>query len=228
MSKPGAVIFDMDGVLIDSEPVHREIEKKLFDKLGIVVPEALHLSYMGASNEFMYSDLKLKFGLSEKIGELIEMDDLFRCDYLMNRKGIQLVEGVSVLLQAIKSAGLKLAVATSSSPGIVKILLSKCEIASIFDAIVTTKEAGASKPSPDVYLLAAKKIGVRPSDCIVFEDSPNGLLAAKNAGMYCVVVQSDGVPVRMLAKADYLISTFSGFGLDRLLEIFNPKHLTGK
>lgn len=225
---PGAVIFDMDGVLIDSEPVHREIEKKLFCKLGIVVPEALHLSYMGASNEFMYSDLKSRFGLSEEVGELIEMDDVFRCDYLVNRKGIKLAEGVSVLLHAIKYAGLKLAVATSSSPAIVEILLTKCEITSVFDAIVTTKEAGASKPSPNVYLLVAQKIGVRPSDCIVFEDSPNGILAAKNAGMDCIAVHSDGISVQMLDKADYVIRTFSDFSLDRIFEIFTSKHITGK
>jgi beta-phosphoglucomutase len=224
MRIPGAVIFDMDGVLIDSEPIHREIEKKLFDELGVIVPEEVHLSYMGASGEFMYSDLKSRFELPELVGELMEKDDRFRCDYFKHLEGIQLNDGVLPLLEEIKSAGLKLAVATSSSPEMVSILLNRCEISSFFDAIVTTIEAGASKPSPDVYLLAAQKIGIAPASCIVFEDSPNGISAAKSAGMFCIAIQPDCA--FDLSKADGLIKTFSGFILDQLLEMFNSKHVT--
>lgn len=221
MRNPEAVIFDMDGVLINSEPIHCEIEKKLFDQLGIAVVEAVHRSYMGTSNEFMYSDLKSRFDLSESVRELIDIDESFRCEYFKRTEVINLNEGVISLLHEIKSAGLKLAVATSSSPAIAKILLNRCKIASIFDAIVTTKEAGKSKPSPEVYLLAAQKIGVVPANCIVFEDSPNGLLAAKSAGMYCVAIQYDSELRQELSKADYLIRTFTGFTLSQLFEIFS-------
>jgi len=220
MRKPEAVIFDMDGVLVDSEPIHCKIEKKLFDKLGIVVDEAVHRSYMGASNEFMYSDLKSRFELQESVGELIEMDESFRCDYFKNLDVILLNEGVINLLSEIKSAGLKLAVATSSSPAIADILLNRCKITSWFDAVITASEAGKSKPAPDVYLLAAEKLGVSPANCIVFEDSPNGLSAAQSAGMHCVAVQSDSGLIEELSNADYLIRTFTEITLVRLLEIF--------
>ena len=220
MRIPEAVIFDMDGVLIDSEPIHIEIEKQLFDKLGIDVPEAVHRSYMGASNEFMYSDLRSRFKLSESVTELIESDELFRSDYFHRLDTIPANEGLISLLGQIKAAGLKLAVATSSSPEIANILLSKSELASFFDAIVTTTEAGKSKPSPDVYLLAAKKIGVVPENCIVFEDSPNGLSAAKSAGMFCVVIQSDSDIIKELSGADYLIQSFTEITLSRLTDIF--------
>ena len=220
MRKPEAAIFDMDGVLVDSEPIHCKIEKKLFDKLGIVVDEAVHRSYMGASNEFMYSDLKSRFELQESVGELIEMDESFRCDYFKNLDVILLNEGVINLLSEIKSAGLKLAVATSSSPAIADILLNRCKITSWFDAVITASEAGKSKPAPDVYLLAAEKLGVSPANCIVFEDSPNGLSAAQSAGMHCVAVQSDSGLIEELSNADYLIRTFTEITLVRLLEIF--------
>ena len=220
MRIPEAVIFDMDGVLIDSEPIHIEIEKQLFDKLGIDVPEAVHRSYMGASNEFMYSDLRSRFKLSESVTELIESDELFRSDYFHRLDTIPANDGLISLLGQIKAAGLKLAVATSSSPEIANILLSKSELASFFDAIVTTTEAGKSKPSPDVYLLAAKKIGVVPENCIVFEDSPNGLSAAKSAGMFCVVIQSDSDIIKELSGADYLIQSFTEITLSRLTDIF--------
>ena len=220
MRIPEAVIFDMDGVLIDSEPIHIGIEKQLFDKLGIDVSETVHRSYMGASNEFMYSDLRSRFNLSESVTELIESDELFRSDYFHRLDTIPANDGLISLLGQIKTAGLKLAVATSSSPEIANLLLNKCGIAPFFDAIVTTSEAGKSKPSPDVYLLAAKKIGVSPEDCIVFEDSPNGLLSAKSAGMFCVVIQSDSGLIQKLSKADYLIQSFTEITLTRLTDLF--------
>ena len=220
MRIPEAVIFDMDGVLIDSEPIHVGIEKLLFNKLGIDVSETVHRSYMGASNEFMYSDLRSRFNLSESVTELIDSDELFRSDYFQRLDTIPANDGLISLLGQIKTAGLKLAVATSSSPEIADLLLNKCGIASFFDAIVTTSEAGKSKPSPDVYLLAAKKIGVSPEDCIVFEDSPNGLLSAKSAGMFCVVIQSDSELIQKLSKADYLIQSFTEITLTRLTDLF--------
>ena len=223
MGKPEAVIFDMDGVLIDSEPIHIEIEKKLFKNLGIDVPEIVHRSYMGASNEFMYSDLRSRFGLSESVGELMERDELFRTDYFNRLDAIPLNDGLISLLDDLKSAGIKLAVATSSSPEIAHILLSRGGINRYFDAIITTSEAGKSKPLPDVYLLAAKRIGVAPEKCIVFEDSPNGLLAAKSAGMYCIVIQSDNEIIQKLSGADYLIQSFREITPAKLTEIFTFK-----
>lgn len=224
MRKLRAVIFDMDGVLVDTEPIHSEIEKKLFGQLGVVIDKAVHLNYMGASNEFMYADLKSRFNLQASIEELIRIDEAFRCDYFKNLEVIPLKEGVINLLGEIKSMGLKLAVATSSSPAIAKIILNRCDISSWFDAIVTTCEAGNSKPAPDVYLLAAERLGVSPAECIVFEDSPNGLLAAQNAGMVCVAIQSDVSIRNKLSKADHLIRTFTEITPGQLLELFAGNH----
>jgi len=223
MGKPEAVIFDMDGVLIDSEPIHIKIEKRLFNNLGIKVSEDVHRSFMGASNEFMYADLRSRFGLSESVSELMERDELFRTDYFNHLDAIPLNDGLISLLDDLKSAGIKLAVATSSSPEIANILLSRCEITRYFDAIVTTSDAGKSKPFPEVYLLAAKRIDASPENCIVFEDSPNGLMAAKNAGMYCVAIQSDKEIIQKLSGADYLIQSFREVTSRKLTEIFSFK-----
>ncbi len=221
MSKTEAVIFDMDGVLIDSEPIHVVIEKKLFSKLGIEVTDDVHRSYMGASNDYMYTDLRTRFKLTESVSELMERDELFRSEYFKLLETIPVNDGLISLLNQIKIAGLKLAVATSSSPEIVNILLNKCGISHYFDAIVTTSEAGKSKPSPEVYILAAKKIGISPENCIVFEDSPNGLLAAKSAGMYCIVIQSDSELIQKLSGADYLIQSFREITPGILKNIFS-------
>ena len=224
MRKLRAVIFDMDGVLVDTEPIHSEIEKKLFWQLGVVIDKAVHLNYMGASNEFMYTDLKSRFNLQASVEELIRIDEAFRCDYFKNLEVIPLKEGVINLLGEIKSEGLKLAVATSSSPAMAEIILNRCDIASWFDAIITTHEAGNSKPAPDVYLLAAERLGVSPANCIVFEDSSNGLLAAQSAGMVCVAIQSDVSIRNKLSKADQLIQTFTEITPSRLFELFAGNH----
>jgi beta-phosphoglucomutase len=225
MRIPEAIIFDMDGVLIDSEPIHYEVEKKLFDKLGIEVSEEIHRLYLGVAGDLMYADIKSRFQLSASKDELLEFDDSFRCEYFRRLQVINLNEGVLNLLNEIKLAGIKLAVATSSSPELAKILLNRCEIASLFNAIVTTSEAGKSKPAPDVYLLAARKIDVVPAKCMVFEDSPNGISAAKSAGMYCIAFQTDSVSVQELSNADIIVNTFDGITLGQLFKIFSVHHI---
>jgi HAD superfamily hydrolase (TIGR01509 family) len=228
MGKPVAVIFDMDGVLIDSEPIHYEIEKRLFDKLGITVPEEVHKTYLGAAGDFMYEDIKSRFGLSASTDELLEFDDVFRCAYFKNLVELRLNEGVFDLLNEVKSAGIKMGVATSSSPGLTNILLKRCRIQSLFDVIITTSEAGKSKPAPDVYLRAAQRIGVSPANCIVFEDSPKGLSAANSAGMYCIAIQTNSTQVEELYAADMLIDTFSVITAERLFKIFAANQTTEK
>ena len=220
MRRPEAVIFDMDGVLIDSEPIHYEIEKQLFNTLGISVPEEVHRLYLGAAGDFMYLDLKSRFDLSQSVNELLAFDDQFRCQYFKSLALLNLNDGVILLLNRLKSAGMKLAVATSSSPELVKILLDRSDLSPYFDAIVTTTEAGKSKPAPEVYLLAALKIGVSSDKCMVFEDSPNGISAAKSAGMYCIAVETESVGLDELAQADFTIQSFNGITPDRLSEIF--------
>ncbi len=223
MRQPEGIIFDMDGVLINSEPVHYEIEKLLFKRLGITVPDQVHRNYLGAAGDYMYNDLKSRYKLSGSIEELLEIDESFRCEYFKSRQVVEANDGVIILLNEIKQAGIKLAVATSSSPEMTRILLDRCGISPIFDAIVTTIEAGKSKPAPDVYLLAADKIDAKPMNCLVFEDSPNGLLAAKSAGMYCVAIASESVNTLALSGADYVIKTFSGITLPFLVDLFSLK-----
>jgi len=220
MKKPEAVIFDMDGVLIDSEPIHYKIDKEVFSKLGIQVAADVHRTYLGMAGEFMYADLKARFELPETVSELLKLDELFRCEYFKRLTSLNPNEGVLNFLNELKSGGLKLAVATSSSPEMAKILINRCQLASCFDAIVTTTEAGKSKPEPDVYLLAAHKIGVMPSSCVVFEDSPIGLSAAKSAGMSSIALQTRGVDVKELSEAGYMIKTFKGMTISRLYEIY--------
>jgi HAD superfamily hydrolase (TIGR01509 family) len=204
-----AVIFDMDGVLVDSEPWHFEIECKLYKKLGLDVPDEVHLTYIGSANDHMYSDLKRRYDIPMTLQELLEWDAKYRVEVFREMEDIKPNPGLIDLLKALKAANLKIAVATSSVPEVVEIVLEKCKIDSYFDIIVTTEEAGKSKPAPDVFLLAAKKLGVAPENCIIFEDSLNGIKAARSAGIYCIAYQPHNDLQQDASAADQLIHDFN-------------------
>lgn len=221
MSELKAVIFDMDGVLVDSEPWHYEIETILFKRLGLNVSEELHLKYIGTASDLMYSDLKQRFDISMSLEELLKWDEEYRIDIFKKMENITPSPGIPELLKEIKSANLKTAVATSSVPGIVDIILKKCGIAAYFDTVVTTAMAGKSKPAPDVYLFAADRIGVSPTNCVVFEDSFNGVRAAKRASMYCIAHQPNNEIIQNTSEADKLIYSFREINLGLIRQYFN-------
>ena len=208
MKQLQAVIFDMDGVLVDSEPWHYEIECKLFEELGLDVPEEVHLTYVGTDADHLYSDLKRRYNLSMSVPELIEWDSKYRVEIFREMNNIQPNPGLVDLLKEIRSCGLKIGLATSSIYELVKIILEKCGINSYFESIVTTDLAGKSKPAPDVYLMAARNIGVAPENCMVIEDSTNGIKAAKSAGMYCIAYQPHNDLLQDGSNADKLIHSF--------------------
>ena len=208
MRKFEAVIFDMDGVLVNSEPWHYEIECDLFKRLGLDVPEEVHLTYIGTAGDHMYTDLKSRYDIPMTLSELIDWDSEIRIEIFKQMKGIIPNPGLVNLLEGLKASGIKLAVATSSVPGIVRIILEKCSIDSYFESIVTTEEAGKSKPAPDVFLMAANNLGVLPENCAVFEDSFNGIKAAKDAGMFCIAYQPHNEMQQDISKADKIIESF--------------------
>ena len=216
-----AVIFDMDGVLVDSEPIHYMIENQLFKRLGLEIPDSLHATYLGIASDLMYEDLKSRYHLTPSVAELMESDDQYRSQYFSELDEVALNAGVPEFLADLKEAGLKIAVATSSTPEIAKVLLERCGIVTMFDTVVTTTDAGKSKPFPDVYLLAAQRLGVSPINCLVFEDSPNGLKAAKNAVMSCIVVQPHTHLDEQLVMADFRIRTFKNLTFNKIEDLFN-------
>lgn len=215
-----AVIFDMDGVLVDSEPWHYEIESLLFKRLGLNVSDELHHTYIGTAGDLMYSDLKERFDISMSLAELLMWDEEYRIDIFKRMEDIKPCPGIPELLKELKSSNIKTAVATSSVPGIVDIILKKCGIDTYFETVVTTEMAGKSKPAPDVFLLASKQIGVAPSNCVVFEDSYNGIRAAKSASMYCIAYQPNNELIQDTSEADKLIYSFKDINPDKIRQYF--------
>ena len=203
-----AVIFDMDGVLVDSEPWHYKVEELIFEELGIDVPDKVHKIYLGMAADLMWSDLKRRYGLKHSLEELVQYDEEFRMGFFKDLGNLQPNPGVRKLLTGLNEANIPIGVATSSVPGIVDIILEQCNIRSYFDAVVTTVQAGKSKPAPDVYLYAARKLEHEPVNCLVFEDSMNGIRAAVDAGMTCVAFQPEGAVQHDISAAHHFITDF--------------------
>jgi sugar-phosphatase len=185
--KFNAVIFDMDGVLIDSEPFWHEVEKAIFLREGVVITEEMCVSAQGKKSEHVIDEWIRMFPVLKKTSAeyaaLIEREVRER----IKNEG-RPIDGVLFALDFLKKSGARLAVASSSKYHLIYTVLDKLGIRKYFDAVHSSEDEKFGKPHPDVFLSAAKKLGAAPYECLVIEDSYNGVLAAKNAEMQVVAI----------------------------------------
>lgn len=203
-----AIIFDMDGVLVDSEPFHTEIEKRQFSLNKITVPEEEHLRYLGTASDVMWKEIAERRGFLISVEELIEQNRVESLRFFAELKEIPVMPGLVNLLKELQVKNYPMAVASSSFPEIIDLILKKTDLLKYFQVVVSAQEAGKSKPEPDVFLLAACKLGFSPNQCLVIEDSPNGIKAAHSAGMKCIAYQSPGVNPESQREADVIIQNY--------------------
>ena len=209
MNKIKAVIFDMDGVLVDSEPFHIQNEKMIFKKLGLDISDEEHTGYMGVATDVMWkmivSDKKLSLDIKETTALTIK-ESLY---FLQSLPKIEPMPGLIGLLENLKQQQFPMAVASSSDPGTIEIILEKSGLRKYFDFAVSSVEAGKSKPEPDVFLYAAKLLNVSPENCLVIEDSKNGIKAAKSAKMLCIAYSGTSTGEQDHSQADMHFNHFS-------------------
>ncbi|MGT2924529.1 HAD family hydrolase [Streptococcus caviae] len=202
------IIFDMDGVIVDSEYTFFETKTQILRDEGIDADESHQYQYMGTTFEFMWQQMKDEFNLPKSVAEYIA-DMNARRDALMARDGVRPIKGVKTLIHWLKDHGYRLAVASSSPLQEIKRALTELELADCFDYMVTSEEVPRSKPAPDVFLYAAQLLQAQPADCIVIEDTKNGTRAAKAANMYCFGFANPDYPAQDLSAADQLITDYS-------------------
>jgi beta-phosphoglucomutase len=208
-----AIIFDMDGVLVDSEPHHVKIEKQQFNQNGISISDEEHQKFMGSTSENMWLEIASRYQLDRPVEELIEQNRTESIRYFNELSEIQVMPGLVDLLEKLKVKNYPLAVASSSVPEIIDLILQKTGLRTYFQVVVSGQEAGKSKPEPDVFLLAAQKLKVNPKHCLVVEDSGNGIKAAQAAGMICVAYQSPGVDPKTQKEADAIVKSYEQLGM---------------
>lgn len=204
-----AIIFDMDGVIIDSEPLHIKLERELFKNLGLNISHEEHLSFVGSTSHYMWDAVKNKYNLPYTVEELVEADRTKYLNYISSPEGsIKPIDGVNELIKELHSCGLKLAVASSSPIDVIELVVKTLKLDKYFDVLVTGDYVDKSKPEPDIFLYAANKLGVKPDECVVIEDSYNGVQAAKKAGMKIIGFINPNSGKQDLSSADLLISSF--------------------
>jgi HAD superfamily hydrolase (TIGR01509 family) len=209
-------IFDLDGVIIDSEPIHFRIEQKMFRELKIKVSQSAHAGYVGMSSENMWEDIIKKFGLSVCVQELVQKKNLLYIQYLSKNRNIQPVAGVFPLIRELRENGFILLVASSSPREVIDLVLRKFRLAEFFSARVSGTELQQSKPHPGIFLKAASLANTEPQNCVVIEDAENGVKAAKAAGMKCIGFLNPNSGGQNLEKADLIICSFAELSLGRI------------
>jgi len=207
------VIFDMDGVLIDSQPFHYNTDMAIIKAAGAQPVFADVERLAGVALRERCASYKRIYGLSPALDELIGM----HVNMLMKtfrESDLGPIGGIPELLAMLKNAGVKTAVASSSSLALIRLVLDKLRIAEFFDALITGEDVANSKPEPDIFLAAAKALGSPPESCAVVEDSANGVLAAKRAGMYCIAYKNPTSGEQDLSPADIIIHSFNEINKD--------------
>lgn len=207
------VIFDMDGVIIDSEPIYFKVEQELLQELGIDFSKKEHSKYVGRSD--LWQSIKDKYGLDFDPDEIQEREQNQYMTYLAESFNDEPVEGVSELIKSLNSDGYTLVLASSSPMGNIYFVLNKFGLLDFFSHKVSGDELETSKPHPEIFLEAAKMAETEPRHCLVIEDSQNGVRAAKNAGMRCVGYRNLNSGQQDLSAADWIIDHFNEFDLNK-------------
>ncbi len=188
-----AIIFDLDGTLIDSMWLWDKIDTTYLNKLGINKPsdlkkEITHLSFDKTAEYF-----KKRFNIEDSIDDILKT--WYNMSYYEYTNNIKLKSGAKEFLEYISNKGIKLGIATSNSMVLVEACLKSNRIFHLFDEITLTSEVSRDKRFPDVYLLAAKRLGVSPNNCIVFEDILPAIYGAKSANMTVIAVDDVNTPL---------------------------------
>lgn len=200
-----AAVFDCDGLLVDSEPAWGRAEARLLARRGHLCTEADRQATVGRSIDETVSVYAERLGLSgEKVPDLrSELIDLARDEFLA---GLALRPGAAELVIALRP-WMHLGLASNTDRPLVELALAGTTLARAFDVVVTGDDVADPKPAPDLYLLACRRLGVRPSEAIAFEDSVAGVLSAKAAGLTVVAVPQ--LPGLAVDVADFVVGSLA-------------------
>jgi HAD superfamily hydrolase (TIGR01509 family) len=204
-----AVIFDLDGVLADSEPWWNEIDAKLLGEHGITYRGEYHRNVLGVSYRLAIEFYKKAFGLSVPTDEMMRRRGEIAADFFANQ--IDVFPSAKSVLQELRQMNLHLAVATSSVSASARPFLARRGLAAFFEVVVTGEEVEHGKPHPEIYLRAAEKLGIGADACLVIEDALSGIAAAKAAKMRVAAIPDTRFvdPHDSKKEADYLLSSLS-------------------
>jgi HAD superfamily hydrolase (TIGR01509 family) len=213
------VIFDMDGVIVDTEPVHSYAYFEHFAELNIKVTPEMFTIFMGFSTRNTFQKLKEMFAIDQEVEDLIQRKrDLFN-DAFDNKEDLTLLEGVEELIKDLHANGIQLIVASSASKVTIERVFKRFNLHQYFTHIVSGEDFPNSKPHPAIFEHAAMLSKDLNENCIVIEDSTNGIIAAKAAGIFCIGYDSIHSKNQDLSLADMVITHFDELNYDKVVAL---------
>ena len=208
-----AVVFDLDGVLVDSEPIHFRAANRVLARYGSSIGEEEYRHFIGLGELATWEAWRRDHALPATTEELLVAHTAARLEEIA--VGVPAIEPAVALARRLHGTGMRLAIASSSTGAIIDALLRALGLDAVFRVRVSGEdpEVQASKPAPDVYLLAAARLGVSPGACLAIEDSGPGVTAAKRAGMTCVAVPNRWTADQDFRDADVVLESLRYFPL---------------
>jgi beta-phosphoglucomutase-like phosphatase (HAD superfamily) len=209
MKEIKCVLFDMDGVIINSEQLHRKAYFGTFESLGLNVSDELYTSFTGSSTINTFQKLVSHFDLDEDPAELVKDKRKRYVSFFENDPTLSLVDGVEEIIKYFYDKGITLVLASSSAMVNIDRVFNRFDLNQYFTAKVSGAELIKSKPHPEIFLKAAKLGNTPKEHCIVIEDSDNGIAAANAAGIFVFGFANPLVEDQTLENADVVIREFS-------------------
>jgi len=216
-----AVIFDMDGVIVNSEPLHHKAYFKMFEEFNLDVSNSLYESFTGKSTLAICKELCEIFDLNIKPENLVlskrkHFKKIFDKDI-----AFQMINGALDLIQNYFNNNLTLVLASSASMTNINRIFKKFDLDKYFKAKISGADLKESKPNPEIFIRAANHSGFNKNECLVIEDSTNGVIAAKSAGIYCVGFNSTNSKNQNYDLADLVISDLNKISFNYISKKFN-------
>lgn len=210
------VIFDMDGVIVDTEPVHRYAYFKHFDELNVLVTDELFATYTGNSTRNVFQKLKETFKINHEVEDLIQRKRAIFNDAFDTKEDLYLIEGVENLIKNLHQEGFEIIVASSASKVTIDRVFKRFHLHQYFSHIVSGEDFPKSKPHPAIFEHAASLSKFPKNECIVIEDSWNGVEAAVNAGIFCVGYNSEHSKMQDISKANIVVNHFDELNIEQI------------
>ncbi|MCK6554196.1 HAD family phosphatase [Candidatus Binatia bacterium] len=208
-----AVIFDLDGVLVDSEPLHFRAANRVLGGYGHAITEPEYVRFIGLGERATWEAWRRQYALAAPVEALVEKHTAARRAEI--DAGVEPIGPAVTLAARLAATGVRLAIASSSTREIIEALLRALGVDDLFGVLVSGEDPGVtrSKPAPDVYLEAARRLGVAASACLAIEDSAPGVAAATAAGMVCVAVPGRWTRHQDFGAADVVLASLDYFPL---------------
>lgn len=210
----------MDGVIVNTEPLHRKAYFKMFEEFDAAVSDELYASFAGATTRRVCSQVKEHFNLEVPIESMFEVKRKHFRDLFYHDADFDLISGVKALIEHYCENDIRLILASSASTTTIEMVFEKFKLDPYFQGKISGESLKASKPHPEIFIRAAEMAGANKKDCMVIEDSTNGVLAAHRAEIFCAGYKSDFTHGQDLSLADIVVSDYRDLEISKLTSYF--------